>query len=177
MNDPSSRFLALLLPVRGSLMRFALHLTRDPVRADDLMQKALVAGLLRIDQLGAESAFRAWMSQIVYRTYLNDRKRSSRSEDREEPIDNIISLPAPQRTPAEEAEDRDLQREIASALAELPEDQARAVWLVDGQGFKFREAAEILDIPRGTAATLVLRGRRSLAERLKGLGESREVAK
>ena len=117
------------------------------------------------------------MSQIVYRTYLNDRKRSSRSEDREEPIDNIISLPAPQRTPAEEAEDRDLQREIASALAELPEDQARAVWLVDGQGFKFREAAEILDIPRGTAATLVLRGRRSLAERLKGLGESREVAK
>ena len=177
MPDPSTRFEALLRPFREGLYRFALHLTRDPVTADDLLHQAVVIGLTRIDQLEAEGSFRAWMSQIVYRTHLNDRLRASRQEDRSEPLDNLVSLPSASRGPHEEAERNDLARRIASALAELPEDQARAIWLVDGQGFKFREAAEILDIPRGTAATLVLRGRKALQERLKDVATEREVAR
>ena len=50
---------------------------------------------------------------------------------------------------------RQLGRRIASALDGLPPDQREAVWLVDGQGFKFAEAARILGVPPGTVASRV----------------------
>lgn len=173
MPDPI-RFDALYRPHHRGLYQFALHLTRDPVRADDLIQQAVEVGLSKISQLSAEPAFRAWMSQIVYRTHLNQSKAAARSDARSEPLDNVVPLPSPDRDPLERLEQRELAQDVATALSELPDDQARAVWLVDGQGFKFREAAEILDVPRGTAATLVLRGRKRLAERL---AEQVEVAR
>ncbi|MBT3220326.1 MAG: RNA polymerase sigma factor, partial [Proteobacteria bacterium] len=51
---------------------------------------------------------------------------------------------------------------LLSALDELPEKQRDAVWLVDGQGFKYAEVADILDISPGTAASRVARGRETL---------------
>lgn len=177
MPASRSRFDALLRPVRDGLYRFALHLTRDPVRADDLLQQAVVVGLSRIDQLAAEPAFRAWMSRIVYHTHVNDRKRASRTDDRTEPLDNVVALPTPRRGPDEEIDGLALARRIAAALGTLPSDQAEAVWLVDGQGFKYREAAEVLGVPRGTAATLVARGRRRLQEQLRDLAIEQEVVR
>lgn len=157
------RFQALLLPVRDGLYRFALKLTADPGRADDLFHQAVVVGLSRIDQLDADPAFRVWMSRIVFHTHLNDRKRQSRGDGRAEPLDdNVVALPSSRPGPDSELDAARLGRRIAGALAGLPDDQAHAVWLVDGQGFKYSEVAQILEIPRGTAATLVARGRRAL---------------
>ena len=163
MASSRQRFCALLLPVREGLYRFALKLTADPVRADDLFHQSVVVGLSRIDQLTADAAFRVWMSRIVYHTHLNDMKRRSRGEGRADPIDdNVIALPSSRPGPDREVDRARISEQIAAALDALPDAQARAVWLVDGQGFKYSEAAEILHIPRGTAATLVARGRRAL---------------
>ncbi|MEN0068335.1 MAG: sigma-70 family RNA polymerase sigma factor [Myxococcota bacterium] len=165
MDPDAERFEALLRPVRDGLMRFALQLTRDPVRAEDLMQQSLTIGLSRLSQLQAERAFRAWMSRIVWTTFINDRQRAARTVlSIERPDEDVASgRPGPdQRLMNQRLADR-----IARALGGLPEPQARAVWLVDAQGFKYREAASILDLPLGTVATLVARGRRILQHQLR----------
>ena len=163
----SQRFRTLLLPVREGLYRFALKLTADPVRADDLLHQAVLVGLARIDQLAADAAFRTWMSRIVYHTHLNEQKRRTRGDGRAEPLgENVASLLSGAPTPERELDRARLAEQIADALAGLPDAQARAVWLVDAQGFKYSEVAEILHIPRGTAATLVARGRRTLRAQL-----------
>jgi RNA polymerase sigma-70 factor (ECF subfamily) len=167
LAPPQQRFQALLLPVRQGLYRFALKLTADPARADDLFHQAVVVGLSRIDQLVADAAFRAWMSRIVYHTHLNEQKRRQRGDGSAESLDNVVSLPSAQAPPDREVDRARVSDHIARALAGLPDAQAQAVWLVDGQGFKYSEAAEILSIPRGTAATLVARGRKALRETLR----------
>lgn len=171
MTPSGKRFSALLLPVREGLYRFALKLTADPPRADDLLHQAVVVGLSRIDQLTADGAFRTWMSRIVYHTHLNEQKRKERGDGRAETFDdNLIPLPSAQ-APDNVLDRSRLSEQIARALSALPDDQAQSIWLVDGQGFTYTETAEILGLPRGTVATLVARGRRALRTTLQPMRE------
>ncbi|MBX2797485.1 MAG: RNA polymerase sigma factor [Myxococcales bacterium] len=168
-----TRFERLLLPVRQGLYRFALQLTGDAVRADDVLHQAVVVGLSHFDQLSAEAAFRAWMSRIVYRTFLDEQRRSGREIPSEGSLDNVVALT--QSGPEQRAGASQLAARIVEALGGLPDAQARAVWLVDGQGFKYREVAQIMEIPPGTAATLVARGRSALRRRLKNVAQEQGV--
>lgn len=171
MTPSGERFQSLLLPVREGLYRFALKLTADPPRADDLLHQAVVVGLSRIDQLTADQAFRTWMSRIVYNTHINEQKRKSRGDGRAEPLDdNLVALPSAQM-PDRSLDRARLSEEIQRALSSLPRDQAESIWLVDGQGFTYTEAAEILGLPRGTVATHVARGRRALRLTLQPMRE------
>jgi RNA polymerase sigma-70 factor, ECF subfamily len=62
---------------------------------------------------------------------------------------------------------------LARALAELaPEDRA-AVLLVDANGFDYRSAADILDVPEGTVASRLNRARAALR---RALGDTRKGA-
>lgn len=68
----------------------------------------------------------------------------------------------PMRSPAEEAERRQLREELTRALDALPDEMRRAVWLVDVEGFTQREAAGMQEVPEGTVASRLFRARRQL---------------
>ncbi len=70
------------------------------------------------------------------------------------------------RSPAEEVERWQLGEQLARALDELPDELRAAVWLVDVEGFTQREAAGMQDVPEGTIASRLFRGRRQLREAL-----------
>lgn len=130
MSDARQRrFETLLLPVREGLYRFALQLTKDAVRADDLLQHACVLGLTRLDQLSAEGAFRAWMSRIMYRTHLNQRASASATRDAQsDPLDErVVQLPSGRPGPDHAADRQRLAARIEQALGGLRPEQARAI--------------------------------------------------
>lgn len=155
------RFEALVRPTLGDLYRFALRLTRDPVRAEDLLQTSLIKALGRMEDLREERAFKTWMSRILYRTWLD-----ARSKRREEPMipEVVAQHRSGGRGPEGKLADQQLGGQIVAALDRLPEGQREAVWLVDGQGHSFAETAEILGIAPGTAASRVARARRALRQ-------------
>jgi len=62
---------------------------------------------------------------------------------------------------------------VSAALARLSEAQRVAVVLVDIGGLSARQAAEVLDVPRGTILSRVHRGRRELAAMLEREGYGR----
>jgi RNA polymerase sigma-70 factor, ECF subfamily len=68
----------------------------------------------------------------------------------------------PMRSPAEEVERWQMGEELAKALDRLPAELRGAVWLVDVEGFTQREAADMQDVPEGTIASRLFRGRRQL---------------
>jgi RNA polymerase sigma-70 factor (ECF subfamily) len=57
----------------------------------------------------------------------------------------------------------DLAR-MMSAMDRLPDEQREVVALILIEGFGYREAAEMLDIPMGTVASRLVRGRTALLE-------------
>ena len=68
----------------------------------------------------------------------------------------------PTRSPAEEVERWQLGEQLVKALDGLPAELRGAVWLVDVEGFTQREAAGMQDVPEGTIASRLFRGRRQL---------------
>ena len=58
--------------------------------------------------------------------------------------------------------------ELGAALARLAPEERAAVILVDAQGFDYREAARILDVPEGTIASRLSRARASLRAEVGG---------
>jgi RNA polymerase sigma-70 factor (ECF subfamily) len=73
-------------------------------------------------------------------------------------------LAAEQPSPSEAAARQEELLRLARALAELPEDQRRAVELHHLEGQSLVEVAEALGRSRGAAASLVFRGLRSLRQ-------------
>ncbi len=152
------RFDALVRPILADLFRFARRLTRDPVTAEDLLQQSLEKGFARIGHLRDEGAFKAWQSRVLYTTWLD-----ARAKRREEPVESEqIERQEGRMRPDATVAARQLGNVISQAFDRLPDEQRCAVWLVDGQGHTFTEAAQILGIPEGTAASRVARARRSL---------------
>lgn len=166
-----------MIPLLDDFYRVACRLERDPDRAEDLLQDALLHGFRKFGQLRAESSFRAWMGRILVRTHLNTRRRRTRE----------IALLEPGEVPetlhkARSGEPRDtnwirsprgVAEELKSALDRLPHDLALAVFLVDVQGYAYGEAAEVLDVAPGTVASRVARGRTALRSYLRHLAEER----
>src|SRR3546814_11758874 len=52
--------------------------------------------------------------------------------------------------------------DVARAMARLPDEQREVIALVLVEGFAYREAADILDIPIGTFTSRLVRGRNAL---------------
>jgi RNA polymerase sigma-70 factor (ECF subfamily) len=53
-------------------------------------------------------------------------------------------------------------RRIMQAMDRLPDEQREVVALILIEGFGYREAAEILDLPIGTVSSRLVRGRTAL---------------
>ena len=70
-----------------------------------------------------------------------------------------MEQPDPHAGPEAQAAAR---RDIAAALARLTTDMRAAVWLIDGEGLSYDEAAAVLGVPEGTVASRVSRARAQL---------------
>ena len=89
----------------------------------------------------------------------------ARKESREAPADEAANLGEDPR----EAMDASLELNRAMAAMErLPDEQREVVALILIEGFGYREAAELLDLPIGTVSSRLVRGRIALLQMLGG---------
>lgn len=148
-------FSTLLRRSDQRMRSLAYRLVGDRVAMDDVLQTAYLKAYRSQNTFRGDAAFETWLYSIVYRTcvdYIRSRTRRPTS-----PLtDDVVQ---PRSDPVSSAADR---LTIADALKELPLDQRAAVWLVDGEGHTFAQAAEILDERPGTVASRVSRGRSTL---------------
>lgn len=151
--------LVALLP---RMRRFALVLTRSSDAADDLVQGAVTRALERQSQWIEGSRLDLWLFQIIKSVWLNGLKSASvrRTESLEGQEDTLST----DGSAAMEA--RITLDEVRAAFGRLPADQQRALLLVSVEGYSYKEAAAILDLPIGTVISRLARGRAALADRL-----------
>jgi len=154
--DSFSEQLVASLP---RLRRFARGLTGAAAQADDLVQSACERALTRRHQFEEGTRFDSWMFRIVQTIWI-DQLRSSRvrKEDGEIEDDRIGS-----DEPVRRAEARLALEEVRRAAARLPVEQRTALMLVTVDGFSYKEAAEIAQVPVGTIMSRLARARVALA--------------
>jgi RNA polymerase sigma-70 factor (ECF subfamily) len=72
----------------------------------------------------------------------------------------------PGENPEARLQREDARRTVANALARLPEAQREVLVLREFEGLKYKEIADLLDIPTGTVMSRLYTARRALADAL-----------
>src|SRR6266566_8568122 len=152
-----------------TLYRGALRLTRDPDRAQDLVQDTYVRALRYQHSYQAGTNMKAWLFAIM-RNLFWDRFKGGRPEDVSLDGDGEFALydtlKDPSAVPEAEVLDQIAADEVVKAVEKLPELHREVVLLVDVEGFSYKDAAEVLGVPIGTVMSRLHRARRQLQRSL-----------
>ncbi|MGE0517308.1 MAG: RNA polymerase sigma factor [Hyphomicrobiaceae bacterium] len=150
--------LVALLP---RLRRFAFSQTRSMHDADDLVQAAYERALTSLDQFHPGSRLDNWMFTIVRNIWIDNMRAKARRPEVTS-TDLTESIPYQDRI-TERAEARSDLLVLSKVMMELSSDQLSVLTLVVVNGCTYEEAAEILDVPKGTVMSRLSRARAKLA--------------
>lgn len=150
------------------LYAVAVRLTRDPARAEDLVQDTYLKAFRFSDRFEPGTNLKAWLFAILYNTFRNDRRGARRNpvDVDSERVETATRTAAGTGSPEDALVRRSLDPRLRRALAELPEAFRQAVWLRDVEELSYADIARALDVPIGTVMSRISRGRRQLFERL-----------
>ena len=154
--------LSALLP---RLRRFAHGLSRDPADADDLTQLTVERALRSRGQWAPGTRLDSWAYKIMRNLWIDTVRSRTRRDRVEAPAEEAEALGHDPRESVEAS--IELNRAMA-AMERLPDEQREVVSLILIEGFGYREAAQMLDLPIGTVSSRLVRGRTALLEMLGG---------
>src|SRR5215207_8508740 len=141
-----------------SLRAFAISLSGNVDRADDLVQETLLRALANIHSFQPGTNMSAWLFTILRNLFRSEyRKRRREVEDADGSYADSLKTQPEQSSRVEFSEFR-------AALAKLPPDQREALVLVGASGFSYEEAADICGCAVGTIKSRVNRARTRLSE-------------
>lgn len=135
-----------------SLYNFLARYTGDAHLAEDIFQETFLHLIERREQFDPDRGFRPWLYSIAANLARDAcRRRDVRSRFSAE----VFAGKGVQEPPDVEAERREEMDLVRATLAELPEDARSMVLLHFYQGLRYKEVAEILDVPVGTVKSRV----------------------
>ncbi|TCO73323.1 RNA polymerase sigma factor [Rhodovulum euryhalinum] len=160
MADAFETGLIEALPV---LRRYALSMCRKPDIADDLVQTTVERAIAARTRFDPSMRLEPWLFRILRNAWIDSARRSG---TRGVEIDITDAPEAAVHDGARATEAALMLRQTQAALAMLPAEQREVIVLVCIEGLSYAEAAEVLEIPRGTVMSRLARGRVALAEKM-----------
>jgi RNA polymerase sigma-70 factor (ECF subfamily) len=156
--DPALR--DQILAAIPSLRAFAISLSGNVDRADDLVQETILRALANIQSFQPGTNMPAWLFTILRNLFRSEyRKRRREVEDADGSLAETLKSHPDQLGRVE-------SNEFRVALAQLPAEQREALILVGASGFSYEEAADICECAVGTIKSRVNRARSRLAKLL-----------
>ena len=148
-----------LVSIRNRLWRFCLSRTNgNRADGDDLFQATAVRALEKAEQFEPGTKFDNWVFTIAVSVWRNElRSRKVRigagvvdAQESDLPATNL------------DGETNIFASEVLNKVMDLPKGQTVAVLLVYIEGYAYKEAAEIMDIPIGTVMSRLAAARQTL---------------
>lgn len=141
------------------LWRFGYSLSGSADIADDLVQETCARALTKATQFTPGTRLDSWTFTICRSIWLNDlRARKVRLGEGVLPVEEID---LPDSAPTTEM--NIFAAQVVEHVMALPDAQRETVFLVYVEGFSYREASEILNIPIGTIMSRLATARQKLA--------------
>lgn len=157
------RFESELIALLPQLRRFALSLCRSGDLADDLVQMTAERAFAAQSSFERDAKLGPWLFRILRNAWLDQLRRRRTMGIALEPdeIDRVEAVDG-----AAAAEATLTLRSVEDAMATLSGDHRTILYLVCVEELSYAEAAQVLDIPKGTVMSRLARARIALAERL-----------
>lgn len=154
-------FSQLVKRYERELFSYLCRFLGNPEMAEDAFQSAFLQVHLKCEQFEEGRRFRPWLYTIATNQAIDAQRRqkrhnvlsldsSGRSSDDDEICRLVNLLESEESDPFDHAERNEKCESVRQTLSNLPESMTAVVQLVYYQGMKYREAAEVLDIPVGT---------------------------
>lgn len=155
-----------LLSLKKNLRYYALSLTSDSEKADDLLQETMLKALTYRDKFRENTNFKAWIYTIMRNTFINDYRRNVKRKDTFDNMSNDIHLlHSPDRVYP--SPDSFYNSKEIRANIEALEDQYRVPFNMFLEGYKYKEIAKELELPLGTVKSRIFFTRKKLEKSLK----------
>ena len=136
------------------LRRYALALTKNRERSEDLVQECVLRGCTHIDRFEVGTNLPRWLMTIMHNLFLNE---ISKNRVRA----NVIPVPNSNFESANQ-EGWHTFRDVSRAFDRLSRTQREVIWLACVEERDFSVIARDLNIPQGTVRSRLFRARELL---------------
>jgi RNA polymerase sigma factor (sigma-70 family) len=154
-----------LLELRKKLRFYALSLTSDAEKADDLLQETMLKALTNRDKFATDTNFKAWVYTIMKNTFINDYRKGVKSkksfDNSSSTYQGILTIDGNEPSPDSTIGTIEIVRTISGL-----EDEYRIPFTMFLDGFKYKEIADELDLPLGTVKSRIFFTRKRLGKML-----------
>jgi RNA polymerase sigma-70 factor (ECF subfamily) len=170
-------FETLSLEHLEAVYRLALQLARHPDEASDLVQETYLKALRAADRFEEQGGgIRPWLFKILHNVFYTRLAKAKRAPTS---VEELHGAESDDPGPDEPGPAWDLgqlnwdyvDERLKSAIEQLRPEYRTVLLLWAVEGLKYREIAEILDIPIGTVMSRLHRARAVLTEQLADLAE------
>lgn len=154
--DPRDR-LAEAIP---RLRAFAISLTRDVTRADDLVQETILKAWTNIEKFDPATNLDAWLFTILRNTFYSSLRKTRRE------VSDTDGTHAAGLSEKPAHDSRLAFKDFQRAFDQLSPEHREVLILVGASGFSCEEAAGMMGVAVGTVKSRASRARKRLAELL-----------
>jgi RNA polymerase sigma-70 factor (ECF subfamily) len=156
---PTGDFNTDLIQLLPRLRVYALSLTRDSVRADDLVQQTVLRSLAGRTSFRPGTNFPGWLFRIQRNEFISGLRRERPTIELNDAIVGAMSHPQRQESGI-------AMREFKKAFRTLAGDQRRALLLTALEGHSHERNAGVSGVATGTVKSRVSRARAQLRQML-----------
>ncbi|MDD4108773.1 MAG: RNA polymerase sigma factor [Prolixibacteraceae bacterium] len=156
-----------LLGLRNKLHYYALSLTADSERADDLVQETMLKALTYREKFTQNTNFKAWIYTIMKNTFINDYRKNVKVRNTFDASNNDYHMIVTKDKVYPSPESFYSVHEINKSIDAL-EDEYKVPFRMFLDGYKYKEIADKLDLPLGTVKSRIFFTRKKLEKSLHG---------
>lgn len=144
----------------------AKSFTNDPDLANDLAHDAMYKAIKRKSTFTRNTNVRAWLYTIVRNTFINHHRRKKTVKDNGlSDADEHVYLNASRGSNYDRPDSQHTHKEIWGAIRSLKRDLSYPLEMFL-RGYKYREIADMMDIPIGSVKSRIFSAKRAVKQKL-----------
>ena len=155
-----------LLSHKNNLRYYALSLTSNAEKSEDLLQETMLKALTYRDKFKENTNFKAWIYTIMRNTFINDYRRNVKKKNTFDSSDNDKYLARSSNRVYPSPDSVYNSKEIRAGIENL-EDEYKIPFNMFLDGYKYKEIAKELNLPLGTVKSRIFFTRKKLEKSLK----------
>ncbi|MCC6722850.1 MAG: RNA polymerase sigma factor [Bacteroidia bacterium] len=153
----------------STMKNYALVLTKNIEDANDLVQETMLKAFTYRSKFASGTNLKGWLYIIMKNSFINNYRRLIKRNTVIDTSENSYLMDNVSQTDFNKGELNFVRKDIDYAINMLPDD-LKTTFILNVDGYKYHEIADIMQIPIGTVKTRIFVAKRKLRKMLNVYG-------